>query len=105
LRKLPGLILVIALAVPTVSSGQVGRTDVPAASARLPVERFAVTPSPISLVTDVRPGAYLGVTGPRSERGSRSDHGSILPGALKTSQGHRPGDVFYVCDVGTRRLR
>jgi glycogen debranching enzyme len=30
------------------------------------VERFEVAPSAISLVADVRPGAYLGVTGPRS---------------------------------------
>lgn len=45
---------------------QVGRTDVPAAAERAAVPRFDVRPSPISLVSDVRPGQYLGVTGPRS---------------------------------------
>lgn len=57
---------VLALTTPQVGAAQVGRTDVPAASARLPVERFEVSPSPIGLTYDVRPGVYLGVTGPRS---------------------------------------
>jgi glycogen debranching enzyme len=66
-RRLLGVsALVAALSLPSTAASQVGRTDVPAASARNPVERFEITPSPISLVADVRPGAYLGVTGPRS---------------------------------------
>jgi hypothetical protein len=58
--------LVGALVLPAAAAAQVGRTDVPAASARMPVERFEIGPSPISLIADVRPGEYLGVTGPRS---------------------------------------
>ena len=65
-RRILGVSAVIAALVPLSVLAQTGRTDVPAASARMPVERFDVTPSPISLVADVRPGEYLGVTGPRS---------------------------------------
>lgn len=47
-------------------AAQVGRTAVPTASDLPPVERFEIAPSPISLTYDVRPGQYLGVTGPKS---------------------------------------
>ena len=30
------------------------------------VARFPIAASPIGLISDVRPGAYLGITGPRS---------------------------------------
>ncbi len=69
----PAGALAVLLAVPLavlVAVGplgaQVGRTDVPGASAPPPIERFDVASSPISLDYDVRPGQYLGVTGPRS---------------------------------------
>jgi len=58
------LLAAFALAAP--AAGQVGRTDVPDAPERPSVPRFEVRSSPISLVSDVRPGQYLGVTGPRS---------------------------------------
>lgn len=48
------------------ASPQVGRTDVPSADALASVLRFPVLSSPIGITADVRPGAYLGVTGPRS---------------------------------------
>ncbi len=65
-RSIFGVSALIAAFVPLSVLAQTGRTDVPDASARIPVERFEVTPSPISLVADIRPGEYLGVTGPRS---------------------------------------
>jgi len=55
-----------AALVATPASGQVGRTDVPVAPERSVVPRFEVRPSAISLVSDVRPGQYMGVTGPHS---------------------------------------
>lgn len=42
------------------------RTDVPAAGDRAAVAKFEVASSPIQLVGEVRPGEYVGVTGPRS---------------------------------------
>jgi len=60
----PALALVLVL--PGTLSAQVGRTDVPPPDRIPPIERFDVQRSPISLVYDVRPGQYLGVTGPRS---------------------------------------
>jgi len=58
--------LLAAVLVATPATGQVGRTDVPDAPERGVVPRFEVRPSAISLVSDVRPGQYLGVTGPHS---------------------------------------
>jgi glycogen debranching enzyme len=51
-------------AAPT--AAQQHRTDVPEVESRSPVPRFAIHRSPIQLEADVRPGEYLGVTGPRS---------------------------------------
>jgi hypothetical protein len=66
-RNLVSLTLGAALVLPCCLSAQAGsRTDVPSASAAQVVDRFEVTPSPLSLTYDVRPGQYLGVTGPHS---------------------------------------
>lgn len=60
------LSLVVLLVPSSPGSAQQTRTDVPEAGERTRVPRFEIEPSPIQLEADVRPGAYLGVTGPRS---------------------------------------
>ncbi|HXI21194.1 MAG TPA: GH116 family glycosyl hydrolase, partial [Gemmatimonadales bacterium] len=48
-------------------AAQTDRTQMPAGHIAAAVPRFDIAPSPISLVSDVRPGEFLSVTGPRSQ--------------------------------------
>jgi hypothetical protein len=55
------------LALPVAPAGLSAQAAPRSGTAALPVvPRFEVASSPIGLVSDVRPKAYLGVTGPRS---------------------------------------
>lgn len=64
-RLVAAALTLAAFPVPGGAAAQ-ARTDVPAGAGAVSVSRFDVTASPIQLEGPVRPGEYVGVTGPRS---------------------------------------
>ena len=56
----------LALLVTATASLAITILPTPATAQRLAVPRFTIAPSPIELTGPVRPGEYLGVTGPRA---------------------------------------
>jgi glycogen debranching enzyme len=86
-RTTVAALAVLACLAPPPGAAQVTRTVVPLAGEHPPVPRFDIAPSPISLVYDVRPGEYLGITGPRSAwLGTETGEGELWVHPLKVAR-------------------
>ena len=87
---LPLLTLPALFALSTPTAAQRPSDPAPGNLATLSVPRFPITPSPIELTGPVRPGEYLGVTGPRAAwLGTETGEAELWVHPLKVGNGFR----------------
>ena len=98
---LPLVATILALATSPIPAHPQRLTDPPSGQlATLSVPRFPIIPSPIELTGPVRPGEYLGVTGPRAAwLGLETGEAELWVHPLKVGRGFRLG--FSTPSYGT----